>query len=109
MSTYNRGLIANRELVEERLDSIMDNFNFERVYNVMKAIDWKWVKKDSSYGVPTVDEIKEKAANLLWNLVNSDVNLISTGGLEVSKDFSDYDDPFIQLKFVVEEWAEGGD
>ena len=99
----------DRYLVEKRLDDIMDNFDFYRVHNVMKALNWHWISAKAKNGVPTVQEIKALAADILWELVNSDDERIATGGLEASKDFSDLKNPFIELKFVVEEWAEGGD
>ena len=96
----------NRELVEKMLDSIMDNFDFEKVHDTMLALDWRWA---SIGDVPTVEEIEDEAARLLWDVVNADdYDVIATGGLEASKDFSDYNDPFIQLRFTLEEWSESG-
>ena len=96
----------NRELVEERLDAIMENFDFETVHEVMVQLKWAWA---SAGGVPTVEQIKDEAARLLWDLVNApDYDTVATGGLEAWKDFSEYDDPFIELKFVLTEWSEGG-
>lgn len=96
----------NRELVEERLDAIMENFDFEDVHEVMVQFKWTWA---SAGGVPTVEQIKDEAAKLLWDLVNAtDYDTVATGGFEARKDFSEYDDPFIELKFVLTEWSEGG-
>ena len=98
----------DRYLVEKRLDDIMDNFDFDRVHKTMELLDWHWATSKDG-GVPTVDEIRDVAADILWELVNSNNEFIATGGLEARKDFSDPSNPFIELKFVVEEWAEGGD
>lgn len=97
----------NRELVEKMLDSIMDNFDFEKVHNAMLALDWRWA---SVGDVPTVEEIEDEAARLLWDVVNAgdDYDVVTTGGLEASKDFSDYNDPFIQLRFILTDWDENG-
>ena len=97
----------NRELVEKMLDSIMDNFDFEKVHTTMLALDWRWASSNGD--VPTVEEIKDEAAKLLWDVVNAeDYDVVATGGLEALKDFSDYNDPYIKLTFTLEEWSETG-
>ena len=93
----------NRDKVEKILDSIMDNFDFKKVHEVMEFLNWKWAKIDGD-GIPTVDDLRDEAARLLWDLVNSNNEVIATGGFYVQKDFSDYDDPWISLKFVLEDW-----
>ena len=102
----------NRVIVEEILDSIMDSFDFEKVHKCMELLDWTWCMKynlsrDRSElvesHVPTVEELKETAANLLWYTVNCKDDLVATGGFQVEKDFSNPNDPWISLKFIVEE------
>lgn len=95
----------NKELVEKMLDSIMENFDFKKVHDAMLALDWRWASTRGD--VPTVEEIEDEAARLLWDVVNAeDYDVIGTGGLEASKDFSNWDDPYIGLKFILEEWSE---
>ena len=93
------------------LDDIFDNFDFEKVKTVMDALDWRWDLRtsasppDEKPRVPTLDEIKKVAADLLWNCANDPANsVVATGGFRVEKDFSDPDDPWMQLAFQVEEW-----
>lgn len=42
----------------DSIDEILINFNFDRVYRAMKALDWIWVA--SHGGVPNVQEIKRE-------------------------------------------------
>ena len=101
----------NRDLVESILDGIMDSFDFERVHKCMELLDWKWCVQINENGgfnmfksnVPSVYELKQTAANLLWYTVNCKEDLVATGGFQVEKDFSDPDKPWISLKFIVEE------
>ena len=88
------------------LDYIMDAFDFEKVRKVMVALGWKWAgAKGDANGVPTLDEIKQGAANLLWDLANDPKNkVIATGGFRAEKDFSDPDDPWMRLVFEVTDW-----
>lgn len=93
---------VNRNKLEECLDNIMDNFDFKKVHDVMEHLDWKWAGVG---GVPTVDDLKEEAARLLWDVCNDSENcLIATGGFEASRDFEDPEDPLVELKFVLEQY-----
>ena len=90
------------EKIIKVLDEIFDNFDFEKVKSVMDALDWKWdglarfdptdnFKLKKGFYVPTLDEIKQFAANLLWDCVNMKDVVVATGGFRVEKDFSDPD------------------
>lgn len=100
------------------LDEIMDEFDFEKVKIVMDKLDWEWAflkrldpkdgfkEKIGSY-VPTLDEIKQTAANLLWKLANdpNPENVIyATGGFRAERDFSDPENPWMRLSFEVTDW-----
>lgn len=91
------------------LNDAFDNFDFEKVKRVMDAVDWKWSDLNEADGskatrVPTVDDIKAYAADLMWRCANDDIDCIACGGFRVEKDFTIDDDPWIHLSFVVEEW-----
>lgn len=88
----------NKNNVIEILDRIIENFNFERVRKTMLALDWKWFGFKQ---VPSIDEIKEFAANLMWECANKDIDCVSTGGFRVEKDFNDPNDPWMRLVFEV--------
>lgn len=47
--------------VKERIDEIMEYFDFEKVHSVMTMMNWEW--RDS--GVPSIDELKQTARHYL--------------------------------------------
>lgn len=100
------------------LDEIMDEFDFEKVKRTMDKLDWKWAflkrfdpkdgfkEKTGSY-VPTLDEIKQAAANLLWDLATDpdpEITIHATGGFRAERDFSDPENPWMRLSFEVTDW-----
>lgn len=101
------------------IDDVFDNFDFEKVKAVMDKLDWKWSgmkrfdpkdhfkEKTGSY-VPTLDEIKQFAVNLLWDLANCDADYICCGGFRAEKNFTDPDDPWMRLAFEVTDWEYPG-
>lgn len=100
--------LLDQEDVIDVLNNVFDNFDFERVKRTMDALDWTWdwVGEENAAQtrrVPTIDEIKEFAANLMWECANEDIDCISSGGFRVEKDFSDPDDLWMRLSFEVTE------
>ena len=94
-------------LERAKIDNIMDNFNFQKVHDYMKSVNWRWAM--SKEGVPTIDELKKEARRLLVGAVKEKTNL-STGGFRAVYDTEDEwdDDPYIGLEFIIEE-CEGFD
>lgn len=101
--------------LEKMRGNIIENFDFKRVYTVMKALDWRWACVCDNTRVPMVDEIMESAKRLLDEVIESHLKdgenqHISTGGFEASLTVCEEDGiPDLSLKFVVEDWYEGGD
>lgn len=104
----------NEDACKRVLDDIFDNFDFKRVKKTMDALDWKWYdpprsnfngnKSGKKLIAPTLDEIKETAAQLMWRCANTDVDVISSFGFRVEKDFTIPDDPWMRLTFEVTDW-----
>jgi len=96
------------------LEDIIDNFDFDRVYNVMDYLNWQWA---TCGGVPTIEELKEKAISLLRDASELRLGgykdehhelpiICSTGGFE-AKAWCDEDKTQIvglELKFVLTSW-----
>lgn len=67
-----------------KVDEIMNGFDFNIVHDYMVKTDWKWIDK-----VPTLEEIKAQAQNLLFRAVDEYVKTkqpfgnIGTGGFMV--------------------------
>lgn len=86
--------------MKKHIDEILDNFDFEKVREVMIFLNWKWFFS-SGYRIPTVDEIKDSAIKLL-NEVASNKNKtysVATGGFKASK----YDKD-LELEFTIEDY-----
>jgi len=96
------------------LEDIIDNFDFDRVHNVMDYLNWQWT---TCSGVPTIEELKEKAISLLRDASELRLGgykdthhespiICSTGGFE-AKAWCDEDKTQIvglELKFVLTSW-----
>jgi len=77
------------EKYREKIDEIMESFDFESVHNHMKKTKWKWGMDDNT---PTIGELKEEASRMLNDLVDDDLIFVSTGG-------------FTAIKYKGDEWA----
>lgn len=84
---------------QELIDEILDQFDFEKVKEVMDALDWKWAIGTESH-VPDIPELRKQSREMLWDLIRSKSRIIKTGGLVVEKD----DDDTLELRFEVTCW-----
>ena len=89
-------------VVREKIRDIMEDFNFQKVHNVMKTLDWKWAM--SKYGVPTIDELKHEAKRLLIEACG-EKTCVATGGFRAvyEEGTSEDPDPYVGLELIVEE------
>lgn len=103
----------NKEQCIDVLNDVFDNFNFDCVKKTIDALNWGWAdlkrldpkdgfKEKIGCFVPTLDEIKEAAAKLMWDCANTPIDCMATGGFRVEKDFTA--DPWMRLSFEVESW-----
>ena len=95
--------------IQERIQYVLDHFNFDKVHRTMTALQWKWVNSTlDKHEVPSLGLIKVKARYLLdcsYNgLIKSDTDYFTTGtgGLEATcfKEGTGYE---FTLKFVLTE------
>ena len=84
---------------QELIDEILDQFDFEKVKEVMDALDWKWAMGPEPH-VPDIPELRKKARKLLWDLVRSNSVMIKTGGFVVEKDY----EGTLELRFEIAAW-----
>lgn len=88
--------------VQEIIDKIIEDFNFTKVHDVMKYMNWTWSEE-----VPSIEKLKTKASNLLqavyikYLTLNTNEHTIRTGRLEAYYANIDGEDYF-ELKFVLE-------
>lgn len=68
--------------IDEQIEEIMDEFDFDKVQRVMKFLDWKWFGAED--GIPRVAELRREARRLLNGVQNR--SYIATGGFVARKD-----------------------
>ena len=86
-----------------KIQDILEDFNFQKVHDVMEQLDWKWAM--TKYGVPTLDELKSEAKRLLIDAC-VEHTCVATGGFRAvyeAGESPDDPDPFIGLEFIIEE------
>lgn len=85
-----------------KIQDILEDFNFQKVHDVMKQLDWKWAM--TKYGVPTLDELKSEAKRLLIDAC-VEKTCVATGGFRAvyEKGTPDDPEPYIGLEFIIEE------
>ena len=96
---------------QELIDEILDQFDFQKVKEVMDALNWRWAMGTEAL-VPDIPELRKKARELLWDVIRSkDRNrMIKTGGLVVEKQEPIYrgnrifKDGTLELRFEVTSW-----
>ena len=79
-------------------EQIEENFEWNKVYQVMKLLDWTW-GLDADASIPSVDMLKSEARRLCYYAHEEQTN-ISTGGFYAQA----YEDG-ISLSFVLENWG----
>ena len=93
--------------IEDLIDGIIENFDFEKVHSVMTFLDWWWLGGSGPGHVPTVEQLREKAHNLLLQAVKEkEYDQVETGGLVVIRSIKNKDplDDGLQLLFVLERY-----
>ena len=86
-----------------KIHDILEDFNFQKVHDVMKQLDWKWAM--TRYGVPTLDELKSEAKRLLIDAC-VEKTCVATGGFRAvyeAGETPDDPDTYIALEFIIEE------
>jgi len=101
--------MTNRERHQTMMFDILNNFDFQKVYVVMKSLNWTWYPK----GVPTVDDITFSARERIESVIKNclldakpDQEYISSsGGLKATAIKNDYGQiTFLELEFVLTSW-----
>lgn len=90
--------------LQEHINEICDEFNFDRVQKTMEFLGWEWV---TSGGVPTTSELRKKVRDLM--------SIAYEGGLKRGADYSTgtggfwveyfYEEDFFEVTFQLERWS----
>lgn len=84
----------------EQIEAILDQFDFYKVHQVMKALNWTWATSDTEDGIPTIPELRKTARRLLRDVASSlEYSETGTGGFCAERD----EEGCLALSFVVEE------
>ena len=70
------------EVISQRIEDIMDEFDFDRVHRVMEFLNWTWADEFGGVCVPLKSEVRKRARALLNESAKSKESL-STGGFHV--------------------------
>lgn len=81
---------------QELIDEIMDEFDFDRVYKTMVALNWTW---HSTNGVPNISDLRKSARGLLKSAVEYDQVMVSSGGFVAYKE-----DGILGLRFELTDY-----
>lgn len=91
--------------ISDLIETIIKHFDFDRVHEALTALKWQWWDGEGSGKVPTVEQLRRKARQLLQQVADDKkISVIGTGGLYAKKYINneDPDDDGLELQFVVE-------
>ena len=84
-----------KEIYEEWVEDIMQEFDFKKVHKVIKLLKWKW----AGVGVPDMKEIKKTARYVMSRAYEVESGTVATAGFEAQVTKHG-----IGLKFVITDW-----
>jgi hypothetical protein len=82
---------------EKHIKYIIKGFDFEKVHEVMKLLNWTWWHLDH---IPSVEDLIKEATKLLNELYDSEYSYIETGGFKVSKS-----EDHMSLEFIITDYS----
>ena len=97
--------------VDNQIDKILEEFDFEKVLVVMRVLDWKWYEQDGeTCRIPNIPKLVTSARR---SLVSAHTELVkqsesssmqvSSGGFYATATREDDGEIILDLKFVVED------
>lgn len=93
------------ETLEDLIETVIKEFDYDKVLKAMVALDWKWANP-GSYSVPSIERMKHVSRNLLKNVANNAAyDFESTGGFTAEKSIDPGDclNNGLILRFVIEQ------
>jgi hypothetical protein len=106
-----------REHIDKMIEEVLTEFDFNRVFLTMRALNWTWGMQPS---IPSIDELKRSSERLLRGAVKGAISseklsegeayIHATGGLKASAYRNRYKAiTSVHLEFVVTSWESDGD
>lgn len=88
--------MTKEQLKEQMIDDVLSDFEFEKVYRVMKELDWKWYDEGDVH-VPSIYTLIKQAKELLSEAYENESS-VSIGGF-----IADYGKGELSLIFALDE------
>lgn len=99
-----------------QISSVMERFDFEKTHRVMTFLNWEWANTHKGRAVPTIDEMKSCAYDLLLTVVEEynkgtipNGGSAATGGFEARIHVWESKPESVELLFYVDSRASGLD
>lgn len=90
----------------EKINDILNRFNFKRVRLVMKALNWKWYTASlEGEEIPSIERMQATAKDLLTQVATTRNVVCATGGFYAHR----YGDGVLELSFIVENYESEAD
>ena len=87
---------------EEKINEVLEEFDFEKVHEVMNFLKWKWADNNDTMSIPSHYRIIEEAKRLLYYCKKEKDDItISTGGFIAQKDKDENGESYYSLSFVI--------
>ena len=94
--------MSREELIEAMVTAVMEEFDFDKVHNVMVFLDWRWSIENGERTVPSSYRLMKMADRLLRDVAkyygDGQFHMMSTGGLVAS-----LDNGVLGLQFILSE------
>lgn len=101
------------------IDTIMENFDWEKCERTMRFLDWRWAGVPG-FNVPNTTDLKKNAKYLIDTAVEGALKcktlkpenwyFAATGGLKATVTKNKYNQiDYINLEFVLTDWDDDGD
>ena len=94
--------MSKEELIEEMVTAVMEDFDFDRVHNVMVFLDWRWSIANGERTVPSSYRLMKTADRLLRETAahygDKEFHAQGTSGLMAS-----LDNGVLALQFILTE------
>ena len=107
--------LSQYQMEDKMIQDILDNFDFKRCHDAMKALRWQWGFDE---GTPTIEKLKESAVERLIGAMkeakeDKKPNITyfsSSGGLKGNAWVNRYGQiEGVRLEFVLTDWDSDGD
>jgi len=88
---------------EEKINEVLEEFDFDKVHEVMSFLNWKWANNDGTFKIPNHYRLIEGAKGLLYACKNdkNDIMTSSGGGFIAHKDKDENGESYYTLSFIV--------